>query len=695
MRTGFRLRASGFGLAFAYVLVLGPAAAADDGPAAPTAPALPDEPYRTALAAIGLSERDLRIDADLVQGFAQDRFRLPLGEYLWKDARRAPGVVEALREHALEAAAQPSEAVLFGGTRIQARVRRSLIDDPLKALAERAREPDALAEAILALRRAGGGGEPTREEVFETRRTASLVAAPIAEQAALVLLAEIRFLGWRERAFEKLTAREQESLVVLAGFMAPQGETAEGQAAWAVLEGAAARVDFAALAAGAFDVALAAERAAAELSNPPVDPGVFGRFTADTPFGRVEIDGRGVGTTRTADAPPALFLLDLHGDDRYASAGAARGRAAPVSVVIDLAGDDVYDTGDPALGHTFGAGVLGLGILIDRAGNDRYRGGPFALGVGFFGFGILCDQAGDDAYDGGAFSQGAALFGAGVLRDAGGADRYHARDRAQGYGGPLGAGLLADLAGDDLYVAEDTKIHRPSPQTREHNASLAQGAASGHRADFADGRSLAGGFGMLADGGGNDVYRAGVFAQGVGYWYGVGVLADRAGDDSYEGVWYVQGAAVHFAAGVLHDGGGHDRYRASHQVAQGAGHDLSLGFLYERAGDDRYEAGPLSLGAAGAGGLGVLVERGGDDRYAISRPDASALGRSETLPNKPYDLRRWNRTLGVFLDLGGRDEYPSPSAPAGPANGRTWIQLDPGAPDDLNARGALGVGLDR
>jgi hypothetical protein len=674
-----------------------PPALAADAPAIATPGALPapDAPYAAALAPLGLAPADLRVDADTVAVFGQDRHRLPLLDLLLRDARRAPGVAEALRDHALETAALPSEAVLFTMSRVQARVRRALVSDPIADLAARAAPPGALAEAVALLREAAGAGPTPPEALFALRRSAAEVPPKVAEAAALILLAEARFLGWRERALAPLSEREREALLLASGMLVSADA---GSGAYAALDGAAAKVDLSALAAGAFDAVLALERALPALVSASADLRLGRappfRFRVETPIGAVEVDGRLEGTTRTADDAHVL-LVELAGDDRYEAAGAARGRATPVAIAVDLHGNDAYDTRDPGLGHTFGAGILGLGVLLDAAGDDAYRAGPFALGAGFLGIGILHDAAGDDRYEGETFVEGAALLGAGALVDAAGNDRYLCLDRSQGFGGVLGAGLLCDAAGDDAYTADDRRLVRPSAQTGEHNSSLSQGAATGIRLDYVDGRSLAGGFGMLADGGGDDVYAAGVFAQGVGYWFGTGVLADRGGNDSYEGVWYVQGAGAHFGAGILHDAAGSDRYRARVHASQGLGHDFSLGFLYDAAGDDDYEAPSLSLGAGNACGVGILVDRGGRDRYALA-PGADArsvLGHARTAPSKPYDLRRRGGTIGLFLDLGGaEDAYPEGRG----ANGAAWHDPPEGdVPDDLSARGARAAGMDR
>jgi hypothetical protein len=160
-----------------------------------------------------------------------------------------------------------------------------------------------------------------------------------------------------------------------------------------------------------------------------------------------------------------------------------------------------------------------------------------------------------------------------------------------------GFGLLLDALGDDTYTAHPMPIEFPSPQTAERNVSMAQGAGYGRRADYSDGRSWAGGVGVLIDVQGNDRYLCGVFGQGVGYWGGIGMLIDLQGDDGREGAWYVQGAAAHFAIGYLEDRLGNDRTLAAMNMAIGAGHDFSIGYYIDFAGNDEYNA-PASRSAA-------------------------------------------------------------------------------------------------
>jgi hypothetical protein len=149
----------------------------------------------------------------------------------------------------------------------------------------------------------------------------------------------------------------------------------------------------------------------------------------------------------------------------------------------------------------------------------------------------------------------------------------------------------------------------------------------------------------------------------------------------------VQGAAAHFAVGVLADEGGDDVYRAGMNMAQGAGHDFSVGFLLDRAGNDRYEAPNLSLGGGNANGMGFFWDRSGDDTYVV-RP-STTLGRGSIEASGRNSVRERNLTLGLFLDTGGKDTYPADIKAAG--NDRPWTMADAGPPQLPSIRGA---GLD-
>ena len=136
------------------------------------------------------------------------------------------------------------------------------------------------------------------------------------------------------------------------------------------------------------------------------------------------------------DTPHGPILVAGHGRQRYE--GKAYGdEAAPISKG----------------GFSQGCGDLGVGILVDLAGNDNNVGLSFTQGAGFMGVGMLFDEAGDDVYRGVQLHQGIAQHGAGFLVDRRGRDRYEALMVAQGVGLAAGYGMLYDGGdeGDSYY----------------------------------------------------------------------------------------------------------------------------------------------------------------------------------------------------------------------------------------------------
>jgi hypothetical protein len=145
-------------------------------------------------------------------------------------------------------------------------------------------------------------------------------------------------------------------------------------------------------------------------------------------------------------------------------------------LLIDESGDDNYQLGglepdfrDPSkstvsMGQGFGKGLRqdekkdgvsgGIGVLIDRSGNDTYIADYFAQGASYYyGTGILDDLSGDDRYIAGRYAQGSGIHSSvGVLIDRGGNDYYYSSfGVAQGMGHDYGVGFLEDDSGDDYY----------------------------------------------------------------------------------------------------------------------------------------------------------------------------------------------------------------------------------------------------
>lgn len=366
----------------------------------------------------------------------------------------------------------------------------------------------------------------------------------------------------------------------------------------------------------------------------------------ETALGRVILSGAGSSKYET----PAAVIVDLGGDDFYATGAAAKPSSGlPFSLVIDYDGCDRYSSTEDG-GQ--GSGILGVGLLADLAGDDTYLGQMWAQGSGLAGVGILVDGGGRDRYQAREFSQGAGVFGMGLLVDRGeGGDAYSADKMAQGFGGPGAAGLLFDQGGDDRYFASggDPSSYKDNPGTFQ---GWSQGCGTGIRC-YADWElSRSGGVGILIDGGGADHYEAGTFSQGGGYFYGWGMLLDGGdGDDQYLGTRYAQGFAAHSAVGYFEDQGGNDRYRSEAGVTAGAAWDLSAAVFLDRAGDDVYEGGFFSLGASAHNGFCLFQDLGGRDTYLGTVPGAAG-------PNDYHG----GSSLSVYLTEGamesGGDQRP-------------------------------------
>jgi hypothetical protein len=219
-------------------------------------------------------------------------------------------------------------------------------------------------------------------------------------------------------------------------------------------------------------------------------------------------------------------LYDAAGDDRYTGRSASLGFAFHgLGILHDRSGNDVYSSAFLSQGA---ASTFGLGLLLDESGDDeyisrpeflddlRYRDRFLSLSQGFStgfapryggGIGVLWDRAGDDRYTADIFGQGAGYwFGLGVLMDDDGNDSLKAHQYAQGAGVHFAVGMLLDGGGDDVRVSK----------------GVSQGC--GHD----------GAFGLFVDADGNDHNIAVDMSAGAGSANGLGVMIDAAGDDVHE-----------------------------------------------------------------------------------------------------------------------------------------------------------------
>ncbi len=391
----------------------------------------------------------------------------------------------------------------------------------------------------------------------------------------------------------------------------------------------------------------------------------FKSLTFDTAYGKFAVFGRNDDRIDKEYA----FIIDLGGDDSYTERNAApRSLSRPISIIIDCGGDDEYESQGEAV--SLGCGCFGIGAVFDLGGNDRYVSGESGLGSAFFGTGLVMDVSGDDRYIGkGRWTQGAAHVGVGMLIDLSGNDAYYCVGASQGFGSTSGVGMLLDYSGNDAYHARLSE--ELSSQSHGGMHSFAQGSGSGRWADATDGHSLAGGYGILLEAEGNDLYDGGDFCQGAGYWWGFGSLLDRGGDDIYRSESYALGAAAHSGIGCLHDLKGNDSYNNDNQdkvrtQLQGYARDGSLGIFIDEVGDDLYVHRNRCAGSADLNSVALFWDRKGNDSYQCLRegpygldlsygdaPPPIGVGEGESQMFHPFGMR----SVGVFLDTGGEDVY--------------------------------------
>ncbi len=374
----------------------------------------------------------------------------------------------------------------------------------------------------------------------------------------------------------------------------------------------------------------------------------------DTAGGTIVIGGKGKNTYDLEKMDGVNVVIDLGGDDTYKEGTANFHR--PVMIVIDLDGDDRYEGTQPGIQ---GGALVGIGMLVDVAGNDVYQAQDLAQGSARFGVGMLVDLAGTDRYVGVRRVQGHALGGVGLLVDRAGHDSYHAAMWDQGFGAPLGFAVLDDLEGNDEYYTGG--LYPDSyPETPGYEG-WGQGVGTGLR------QVANGGIGVILDGGGDDLYEYDYISHGGGYWLGLGFARDFAGKDrrlggtqkEYSGgarrepmfQRFSCGFGCHYAQGFCIDDAGDDTYGGT-IMGLGMGWDMSMGFLCDFGGNDRYEAtGGSTEGNGAQASLGVLFDYTGNDVYV-------GYNQGFASPSISYHpLPQCGGNFSYLIDYGGKDSY--------------------------------------
>jgi hypothetical protein len=467
---------------------------------------------------------------------------------------------------------------------------------------------------------------------------------------------------WRETAIRRIPQETIDSVFYIRDFAQTQGD---GIIYYGQVDDVAMLIDEQSMAYAAMKLGQATEdcRYALEAYLAEHPEAKAFKFEAITPFGRIVV---GHGARDVHEYDDYFVLIDLGGDDLYTGpVGATTRPDIGVSLCLDLEGDDVYEY-DSTTCPSQGAGLLGCGILYDAYGNDKYHSKQFAQGAGFFGTGVIYDGDGTDEYVMEESGQGAGFFGHGLALDSGdGDDSYSIYGEGQGFGGCYGIGVIANWAGDEHYYAEPSSevINRGDYHSGlSINVSNAQGVGAGRRGDGTDGHSWAGGLGFIADIHGNDIYEAGNFSLGTGYWFGTGLMYDKEGNDLYKSVYFTQASGAHYCIGAIIDESGDDTHDMWFNSGAGLsfGWDFTVSLLVDKAGNDTYKAYRISIASADIRSNSFFFDLQGDDHYIAGR-DQQNLGavdyQNYATPSQLSPFYEYCNSIGLFIDSGGNDTY--------------------------------------
>jgi len=656
---------------------------------------IPGEVWDGVLAGLERTRRPLGYTAEEMAHYGGRKHLLRTVENLFRDVRAIPRYSGRLAESLVKAAPRPAEVVRIAYNLTDAVAGRQAPLPPLDNWGGGATDAGAEA-ALIALLKTRGISVPSHHpdghlnlkivpDFTEDQRVAFRLLPPAARRLIVRLVAAIRDEApWIAKAFpEGLPASDpktsRRSIYDFA--TATLSDERLGQLATTRRDAFEAldKLDRDYLAFGSVLLLARISQALDEYESAEkarAIPKEFTGLTLNTRIGTVRI----YGTGNDQIEEPAILSLDLGGSDTWTGRHAVPTRdGLPVGVAIDLAGNDTWDGGDePA---SLACGLFGVGALFDLSGDDVYRCWESGLGCGWFGTGVLVDFSGNDRYETAThWGQGMGYAGVGALIDLAGNDEYVIGYDGQAYGATLGAGVLVDVSGDDSYLARDDG--NISALYKGQSVSMAQGVGQGRRADLGDGHSLAGGFGVLVDGAGDDRYHATCWSHGAGYWWAVGILEDLGGNDTYRDGKYSLGAGAHFAIGVCSDLSGDDAYNVGYAAAvnqyQGHARDGSIGVFLDGDGDDRYQLRAHCGGSGDLASIGLFWDRRGDDLYeitAVSQGKGGNWGATPPLGSSTFyaPMRSYRDdldTAGVFLDTGGKDEYRGPDGPW--ANDREW-----------------------
>lgn len=364
-----------------------------------------------------------------------------------------------------------------------------------------------------------------------------------------------------------------------------------------------------------------------------------------------------IGSSSNEDRGNAV-VIDLDGNDTYMGErlGLATGRLG-VGLVIDRAGNDRYHLSE----GSGGAGFAGLGMLLDMAGDDTYAGSRLTQGAAIGGLGLLWDLSGHDRYSSYGYAIGfGGPLGIGAVIDVAGDDRYQCGDY---YPSAYNAeDTPAGKPGDPLYqydcfglgAGSGSRVLTTRPDRL--NYSLAGGSGllididgndTYRSANFSQGLGYFFGLGMKLDLGGNDSHEAARYGHGAAAHYGTALFLDRQGNDHYSstGPFYNAGVAWDRSVSMAVDAGaGEDHYAFQRSTGLGRADHGSWGIFVDDGGGDHYHT-KSGWGTSPESSLAGFFDLAGDDVYTLS--DEAATGNNP----QPGNARRIDYPDGgLFLD---------------------------------------------
>jgi hypothetical protein len=388
----------------------------------------------------------------------------------------------------------------------------------------------------------------------------------------------------------------------------------------------------------------------------------------ETSVGTIIIATAGNQTYALDKHPGICMIIDLDpGDDTYLEGAVST--ATPLLAIVDCGGSNRFEGKSPGIQ---GASILGASLLVTQGcTSNRFDAVDVAQGSTLGGIALLVNDAKFSAFNARARVQGQATGGIGLLLNRAGDDAYHGAIYAQGVGGALGFGTLIDLQGNDTYFAGG--MYNDGYDDSPGYGGWSQGMGIGPRG------VANGGFGVLLDGAGDDLYEYDCFSHGGGYWFAAGFARDFGGNDQRIGAtrtmwdrterietrfvrWGV-GFGCHYASGYVIDDAGDDLYTAN-SADTAFCWDLGTGAILDFGGNDTFSGG--GAGRTSNAGLALVMNIGGADTFT-----GAAFGHAN--PKVEYHpIEQAGGNFAFFLKYGGTNSFTNPKVQAETGEIRGW-----------------------